>query len=319
MKVHLLYDYGELFFSNLNEKLAFDIQLSVGKEILDPAEYEILIAGVPEREHLTVSKNLKTLIIPWAGLPKPTAELMKEFEQIDIHNIHHNSSTTAEMAVSLMISALKRIIPVDRDLRSNDWRRRYSDEPILLLEGKTVTVLGYGAIGQKVTEICKAFKMNVNVVKRTNDKNISDIYSLEALQSLLPKSDVLIICLPLTKETTGLIGQDELKLLPENATIVNVSRGEVVDEKALYDELKSGRIKAGIDVWYNYPKSEEQREDCPPSDFPFHKLDNVVMTPHLAGHSDMTEPNRAEALAELLNLAYEGKPLPNKVDLQLGY
>jgi len=318
LKVHLLYDYGELFIKNLKEKLNINISLTIGKEIPTPAEYEILIAGVPEREHLTASKNLNTLIIPWAGLPRATSEIMKEFGHIDIHNIHHNSSTTAEMAVSLMITAMKRIIPVDSDLRKNDWRRRYANEPILLLEGKTVTVLGYGAIGQRVVELCRAFKMDVKIVRRSSDKE-ANIYSTDELESLLVQSDILIVCLPLTKETNGLIGQDKLRLLPDNATIVNVSRGEIIDEKALYEELKSGRIRAGIDVWYNYPKSEEQRGNCSPSLYPFNELDNIVMTPHLAGNSDMTELKRAEALTELLNLAFEGKPLPDKIDLELGY
>jgi phosphoglycerate dehydrogenase-like enzyme len=319
LKVHLLNDYGELFKSNLEKKVNFDLQLTVGKKLPKPAEYKILIAGVPEEEHITASKKLTTLIIPWAGLPKPTAELMKDYNNIAIHNTHYNASTTAEMAVSLMTTAMKRLIPIDNDFRKNDWSRRYSDESILILEGKNVLVLGYGAIGKRVAEICKSFEMNVNIVKRKKNIKEANIFCVDELESLLPHSNVLMMCLPLTKETKGVIGQKELKLLPDNSTIVNVSRGDIIDEKALFDELKSGRLRAGIDVWYSYPKKEEQRSNCPPSQYPFHELDNVVMTPHLAGHSEVDELTLADALAELLNLANEGKTLPNRIDLELGY
>ena len=79
------------------------------------------------------------------------------------------------------------------------------------------------------------------------------------------------------------------------------------------------RIRAGLDVWYNYPESEESRTDTQPSHYSFHELPNVVMTPHLAGHSDRTEMLRASHLAHLLNLASEGAPIPNQVDLEKGY
>ena len=104
-----------------------------------------------------------------------------------------------------------------------------------------------------------------------------------------------------------------------NCTLVNIARGKVVDESALYNELKSGRLRAGIDVWYKYPMTEEKRTDTPVSDFPFHELDNVVMTPHLAGHSDKIEDLRIDALAKLINQAVNGEDIDNRVDLELGY
>ena len=116
-----------------------------------------------------------------------------------------------------------------------------------------------------------------------------------------------------------MIGAEQLSLLPRGATLVNVSRGKIVAEEALYKELKSGRIRAGLDVWYNYPDTVESRTNTPPSRFPFHELPNVIMTAHLAGHSDRTELLRARELAELLNLASRGAPLPNRVDLEKGY
>jgi phosphoglycerate dehydrogenase-like enzyme len=93
----------------------------------------------------------------------------------------------------------------------------------------------------------------------------------------------------------------------------------VIEEAALYAELRNGRLQAGLDVWYNYPPDEAARGDAMPANYPFHELDNVVMSPHRAGGSDQTERLRMEGLAELLNAAGQGQPIPNRVDLTAGY
>ena len=93
-----------------------------------------------------------------------------------------------------------------------------------------------------------------------------------------------------------------------------------MDEGALYRALKDGIIcAAGLDVWYNYPAEEDARTKTPPSSYPFQELDNVVMSPHRAGHSRETDRLRMEHLAELLNTAARGEDIPNKVDLDAGY
>jgi phosphoglycerate dehydrogenase-like enzyme len=116
-----------------------------------------------------------------------------------------------------------------------------------------------------------------------------------------------------------LIGEPELDLLPDGAILVNVARGAVVNEKPLYERLKVGKLSAGLDVWYNYPRRGEPRTGVQPSQFPFHELDNVVMTPHVSGNADSIEPIRARDLARLIHAAERGKKIPNRVDLKLGY
>jgi len=147
-----------------------------------------------------------------------------------------------------------------------------------------------------------------------------EVHTSEHLHQLLPQANVLMVTLPLTEETRGIIGQDELKLLPPDAIVVNVGRGPVIDQEALYFTLKEGALhSAGIDVWYNYPLDPESRGNTPPADFPFHELDNVVMSPHRGGGAKDVEILRMSHLAQLLNAAAKGKPLPNQVDLSLGY
>jgi phosphoglycerate dehydrogenase-like enzyme len=136
----------------------------------------------------------------------------------------------------------------------------------------------------------------------------------------MPRANVLFVCLPMTPQTEGLIGEKELNLLPDHSVVVNIARGAIIDEKALYDALTGPRpLRAGLDVWYAYPQDKDSRTSTPPSAYPFHELDNVVMTPHLGGHSDQTETLRITALAELLTCAAEGKPLPNRIDPDRGY
>jgi phosphoglycerate dehydrogenase-like enzyme len=146
------------------------------------------------------------------------------------------------------------------------------------------------------------------------------IYPPQALHDLLPQADVLFITLPLTKETNGLIGEKELALLPEHAVLVNVGRGAIVDQGALYHALKDGKLhSAGIDVWYHYPPDIESYPNTPPADYPFHELDNIVMSPHRGGGSMEVEVIRMQHLAELINqIAREGEA-PTKINLEQGY
>jgi phosphoglycerate dehydrogenase-like enzyme len=117
-----------------------------------------------------------------------------------------------------------------------------------------------------------------------------------------------------------MIGEEELFSLPKGAIVVNIARGEILQEKALYDSLISGKVgAAGLDVWYEYPESEEERRNTPPSKYPFHQLDNVVMSPHRAGGWTQSEKQRMEHLAYMLNRAARGEPLENLVDLERGY
>jgi phosphoglycerate dehydrogenase-like enzyme len=102
--------------------------------------------------------------------------------------------------------------------------------------------------------------------------------------------------------------------------LVNIGRGRIVAEEALYAALRSGQLHAaGLDVWYSYPPDEAARAHHRPSAHPFHELDNVVMSPHRGGAADETARLRMGALAELLNAAARGEPVPNRVDPEAGY
>jgi len=324
LSVHLVREPDPVALAHLRANLETEVDLTFGPELPVPADYHILVAGRPWRDHLTASPNLRALIIPWAGLPEATRDLMRDSPHIAVHNLHHNAVPVAEMAATLMLAAAKLVVPLDRALRAQDWTPRYHHpDPTILLEGKTALILGYGAIGQRVAHLCRAFGTKVMAIRRHASAPSpipGQVYPPDALHRLLPKANVLIICLPQTPETTGLIGERELALLPPGAILVNVGRGPIVDEAALYHALRGRTLhSAGLDVWYNYPADEASRPHTPPSAYPFHELDNVVMSPHRAGGSDESGMRRMTHLAALLNAAARGEEMPNQVDLQAGY
>jgi phosphoglycerate dehydrogenase-like enzyme len=192
-----------------------------------------------------------------------------------------------------------------------------------LLAGKTVLLLGYGHIGQHVAQVCQALEMKVLAIRRNPGAPIPapvGVYPPSALRDLLPQANILVVALPLTPETRGLIGAAELALLRPPAMLVNVGRGPIVDEAALYEALRSGRLHAaGLDVWYSYPTDTASRARTPPSRFPFHELKNVVMTPHYIANNSENDRRFVAELAAMLNTAARGEPLPNRVDVWAGY
>lgn len=307
---------------DLSKMIVAGVVLTCGEDIPDPADFDILVCGVPAKEAIEASPNLKMLIIPWSGLPRKTRDLMLAYPNIEIYNIHHNALPAAEMAITLMLAVAKDLIPIDRALRKGDWSKRYNTSLATTLAGRKALIVGYGAIGREIAARCFGLGMTVSAVKTGEtdqaEPNVK-VHPSTALHHLLADADVLFLSLPLTEATEGLIGDRELCLLPDGAIVVNISRGRIVDEEALFKHLGKGRLRAGLDVWYAYPDKENTRKSTRPSAYRFEDLPNVVMTPHLAGHCDRTEHLRARELARLINLAARGHPLPNRVNPKAGY
>jgi phosphoglycerate dehydrogenase-like enzyme len=300
------------------------VTLQLGPEQPDEPEYHVLVGGRPSREQLAASDNLQAVVVPWSGVPEPTRELLRSFPHVALHNLHHNAGPVAELALALLFATAKFIVPLDRALRQHDWRQRYRPNPSMLLEGRTALILGYGAIGRRVAQFCRALDMEVLATRRSAEEETMGeggvaIYPGDRLHQLLPRAHVLMITLPLTEETGGLVDATALARLPAGAIVVNVGRGPIVDQEALYAALDNGHLGgAGLDVWYRYPEDEAARAETPPADFPFHTLDNVVLSPHRGGAVRETGALRMVHLADLLNALARGEQ-PNAVDLRAGY
>lgn len=326
--VHIVHTPEPEHLAYLRERLDSEINITTGEALPNPSEYQILVAGRPTREQITASPKLQAVLVPFAGIPLSTRELMAEFPEIDLHNLHHNADIVAELTMALLLTSAKFIIPLDSKLRQNDWTPRYEPSQSVFLMNKTAVILGYGAIGQRLTELCRAFGMTVVAVRKHRGPYIADadmdipheVVPVEELNEVLPRADVLIIALPQTDETEGLIGAKELAMLPKYSILVNIGRGPIVDEEALYNALKDSSLyAAATDVWYNYPPDEASRTNTPPANFPFHELSNFVMSPHRGGASLETEYYRMAYLALALNAAVQGETMPHKIDLEAGY
>jgi len=323
LSVHLIEALDQDLAAEFAAALDPAIRLTAGDEV--PVDCRILVTGRATPEILARCPELAAVVIPWAGVPRKTRDLLLAHPRVSVHNLHHNAAATAEMAVALLLAAAKSIVPLDRALRVGDWRPRYEGQHSIELRGRTALLLGFGAIGERVAKACVALEMQVLATRRraTAPGALGDgiaVYPPASLHELLPRAQALIVCLPLTPETAGLIGARELALLPAEAILVNIGRGPIVDEAALYDALASRRLRAaGLDVWYRYPENEAARAGTMPAHLPFHELDNVVLSPHRAGDNVETESHRLAALAVLLNVAARGAPLPNRVDLERGY
>jgi phosphoglycerate dehydrogenase-like enzyme len=326
LHVHILNLYTTLELEALRSRLDESIVLTQG-ELTQPEDVHVLIGGWAERAQLEACPGLRAVIVPFAGTPRQTVHLLRDFPQVTLHSLHYNVAPTAEMAVALLLAASKRLVALDQELRQFDWRSRYGVTDAIVLEGKTALILGYGQIGRKIARACRGLSMEVIGVRRSVegeagavDENGAAVHPVASLHELLPRADALVLVLPGTDETNALVGERELALLPQGAVLVNVGRGPTLDEEALWNALRSGHLRAvGLDVWWSYPESVEERVGTAPSRFPFHELPNVVLSPHRAGWLSESEEDRMALLAESLNAAARGEPIPSQVDKQLGY
>jgi phosphoglycerate dehydrogenase-like enzyme len=182
------------------------------------------------------------------------------------------------------------------------------------MSGSTLGILGFGHIGKAVAARATAFDVTVHVANR--GKVVSDhvdrSFGLDELTRFWGDLDNVVVTLPLVAETRGIVGADAFARMRPDAVLINVARGPVVDEQALYDALQNGRIGgAVIDTWYQYPAPGGG--GCMPSKLPFHQLTNIVMTPHMSGWTDGTIRRRQQVMADNIRRRLRGEACVNVV------
>ena len=238
------------------------------------------------------------VIVGWTNLTKNIIDSAKKLKMVSIwattchyvdleaarergivvtHVPGYATEAVAEHAFALLLAAIRRLPSADKHVRTGDfdWRPFGGSE----LAGKTLGIIGTGAIGCRVAEIAKAFKMQIlGYDKYPNLKKAKEIgMKYVDLYTLLKESDFITLHVTLTSETEGLIGKKEIEAMKKGAVIINTSQGKVIDEKALIDALKSGKLSyAGLDVF---------EEEPPAKDDPLFKLDNTILSPHIGFHT----------------------------------
>jgi len=197
------------------------------------------------------------------------------------------------------------------------------------LRGSTLGILGYGSLGRELARVAQAFGMKILATKRdvmrpaivneylvpgTGDPEgtlVERLYPSEATKSMVALCDFVVITLPLTAKTRGLVNQDVLSAMKKTAVLINVGRGGLVDEEALIKALQSGQIAgAGLDVFAQEPL---------PASSPLWKLDNVIISPHIAGNTDHYNESAAEVFLQNLERYLNNRDLLNRVDRKREY
>ena len=320
----------EKAFDELNKKAKLDIEFIIPEtdERENIKKYlkvvEVVIGGSFSKEDLEKAKKLKLIQIPFAGVDKLDFSLYKNYPNIFICNIHANKNAVAEHAFALILALAKNIVFNDRDLRLGRWHGFSVKEPTVQLQGKSLGIVGLGSIGWEIAKIGHALGMKVSALKRKIEekdlkkKNILEFLGeKEDLEKVINESDFIVVVVPLTKETSGLIGKKELMLM-KGKYLINIARGAVIDEEALFKSLKEHHLAgAAIDTWYQYP-SLEQREVLP-SKYDFDKLENVVMSPHTAGYTDRALEENIKSVFDNIVKIYYGEEPESRIDPELEY
>jgi phosphoglycerate dehydrogenase-like enzyme len=276
-------------------------------------DFDALIGARIPPEILDRYPSLRFVLIPFAGIPPQDLETVSKRPRLTLLNSHYNAPYVAEHAFSMLLALAKKIVLADRRLRLGDWTVR--NEQSMTLRGATCGIVGFGAVGRRIDRLAQAFEMRTRAVRRAGD---GEIPGAEGLPDLLRQSDAVFISAPLTADTRGMIGKEELALLKPGAALVNVARADIVQEEPLYLALRENRISAAIDAWYSYPGARDGRFHFP-SRFPFHQLDNVVLSPHRSAHAEEAERARMEDLARQIGDLASGRPPSNVVDCSRGY
>ena len=215
-----------------------------------------------------------------------------------------NKNAVSEHAMALMLS-FTRLLHTTRDYQKlHEWRGLISqiDQREDELGGKTLLILGLGAIGSRLASLSKAFGMHVIGIKRdaTQHNHVSDeVYSNKELLQHLPRADFVVLTCPLTNETTNIINNDTLSAMSPTSYLINVARGGCVDQTALVRALKTNRIAgAGIDTTVNEPLDRESS---------LWDLENVIITPHTAGETRCYEDNVIDILLQNVHRLWSGR------------
>lgn len=231
-------------------------------------------------------------------------------------NAFGHEEAIAEYVMAALLSRHVPIADADMRLRKGDWYYWAGGPDGLRTElgSQSIGIIGHGHIGRAVAARALAFGMDVHVANRSavDGSRYAGIYGLDELARMLGKVDIVLNTLPLTAETQGLIGAEAFAAMRAHAIVMNVGRGAVIEEAALFAALSEKRIGGAIiDTWYVYPSAD--KPNPMPGNLPFETLPNVVITPHMSGWTHGTVRRRIETCAENVNRLASGRPLLNHV------
>lgn len=274
-----------------------------------------VIVGIRLDSTLPVPANLRLYHAPAAGTD--AIDLSRLPARSALCNCFGHENAIAEYVIAALLQRHVPLTQADADLRQKRWTY-WAGRPTALrteLGSQTLGLLGFGHIAQTLARRAKAFGMRVHVANRSpvpTGSELDQYFGLDQLENFMASADAIVVSLPLTEQTRGLVGSRALEAMQPDAVLINVGRGPVIQEQALYDVLKAQRIGGAIiDTWYQYPR--EDQPECTPSGLDFASLERLTMTPHMSGWTHGTVQRRQQTIADNIARLVRGEPLHNQL------
>ena len=269
MKVWIAHEEGVSLLGEVPSGVTIEVLERPDQLPSDPSDVEFWTPPFVDKERtVPLSRRmgrLRVVQLLSAGAEAWIGQLPEGVTLCDARGVH--DSSTSEWAVTAILSYLREFPYFAREQVARRWRFRVTDE----LAGKRVLIVGAGAIGEAVAARLAPFEVSLTRVARTAR---AGVHGVDELPSLLPRADIVVLIVPLTEATTGLVDAKFLAAMPDGALLVNAARGPIVDTAALTAEIASGRLGVATDVTDPEPL---------PADHPLWSMPNALVTPHIGG------------------------------------
>ncbi|CRZ17871.1 2-hydroxyacid dehydrogenase [Mycolicibacterium neworleansense] len=283
----------------------------------DLRDAEVFVGSRFTAEMAAVADRLRLVHVNGAGTDKIDFDGLGS--EVMVANTFNHEQSIAEYIAGAAVMLRRHLLEQDRALRTGRWASPGYDRTIgqsSSLQGACVGFVGFGHIGRSSWNLLRAFGADGAAVTGSGNldataEGLRWAAGSGGLDQLMAESELVVVCAPLTEQTVGMIGAPQLGALGASGVLINVGRGPLVVESALYEALSTGVIAAAaIDVWYRYPDATGYGE---PAELPFHTLPNVLMTPHVSGVTANTFAARADDIAVNIGRLERGEPLNNLV------
>ncbi|MGM7703300.1 D-2-hydroxyacid dehydrogenase [Pseudalkalibacillus sp. Hm43] len=304
IKDQLTKDYPDIqwqFCQNIEEATPYlpeaDILLTYGEDL--------------KPESIQVATNLKWIHVLSAGLDKMPFQAIKERNMLVTNARGIHQVPMAEYTIGMMLQVTRNLALIHENQKDKVWNRRVKMEE---LHGKTIGVLGAGAIGSEIARLSKAFRMKTIGVNRSGNPadHFDETMKISELDSLLQEVDFLVSVLPRTKETHQLLKKEHFEQMQEHAVFINIGRGTTVDQDGLVEAMRENQIAhAVLDV---------MEEEPLPEDSVLWEMENVTVTPHISGITPQYQDRAFEQFLSNLRVYRTGEGnYMNKIDVNRGY
>jgi phosphoglycerate dehydrogenase-like enzyme len=289
----------------------FEFHKGIKEELFLNAEVFITYGEDLTEELILKTDKLKWIMVMSAGLEKMPFEACKQKGILVTNARGIHKIPMAEFTIGMMLQHVKQMRTLWENEKKPQWERKL---PMGELYGKTLLILGIGAIGGEVARLAKAFQMTTIGVNRSGDHAdwADEIYTMEKIEKALPKADFIVSVLPSTKETKHFLEKNHFDLMKNSSVFINIGRGDLVQEDVLMAALQEGKIAhAYLDVFYTEPLAE---------DHPFWRMENVTVTPHISSLTKNYMPRSFEIFKQNLH-TYIKKDADfiNVIDMDRGY